>query len=263
MIAYLSRNYSPIRRLRGRKMRLDGLAIVSFPKSGRTWLRFMLDQLGISPRFTHENADRRASLDYVRENIRLSTYRRVIFLYRNPLDTVVSFYNHAKYVTDWPYAPDNVPDTLSEFLRHPTMGIGYILEFNAAWLAAADRFDEFLPVSYEELRAEPLDGLRRIVDFCKVVRVSDRAIQRAVDAGKFDRMKQLEEAGKLAELYPGKFAGRDADPRGRKVRSGRVGNYRSSMSDEDVRYCIEEARRVGWPIEKLLAADDPLLPSRS
>ena len=263
MILNFARKLSPVKRLRRRQMRLQGLAIVSFPKSGRTWLRVMLDELGISPLFTHENADRRASLEYNFENIRLSPYRRIVFLHRNPLDTVVSFYNHVKYVEDWPYVPDEVPATLSEFLRHPRMGIRYILEFNKAWLEAGDRFEAFLPVSYEQLRADPTGGLRKIVDFCGVARVSDRAIKKAVHAGEFSRMKKLEEAGKLARLYPGMFADRGADPRGRKVRSGKIGNYREALSDEDIAYCIVEAKAVGWPLERLLAQDDVLLKSEA
>ena len=255
----LLRNNSAVKRLRRRKMRLQGLVIVSFPKSGRTWLRFMLDQLGISPLFSHENADRRASLDYVRENIRLSTHRRVIFLHRNPLDTVVSFYNHAKYVKDWRYAPDNVPETLSEFLRHPRMGVRYILEFNKAWLDSAEEFEEFLPVQYETLRENPVAGLRQIVDFCHVVRVSDKAIGKAVEAGDFERMRELEEAGKLAKSFPGMFAEGKADPRSRKVRAGKIGNYREALSQDDVDYCIAQAREAGVPLDRLLAKGDPQL----
>lgn len=253
------RGDSLLKRLRRRKMRLQGLAIVSFPKSGRTWLRFMLDEVGLSPRFTHENADRQASLEYMRENIRLSPYRRVIFLHRNPIDTAVSFYNHARHVTDWPYRPDDVPETLSQFLRHPTMGIRYILEFNKAWLDAADRFEQFLPVEYEKLRENPLAGLRAIVDFCAAARVSDRAIQRAVESGEFERMRKLEEAGELAKRFPGTFSEPGADANSRKVRSGKVGGYRDVLSDDDIEYCIAQAKEVGWPLERLLAKGDPKL----
>lgn len=219
----------------------------------------MLDQLGISPLFTHENADRRASPEYNRENVRLSPYRRVIFLHRNPLDTVVSFYNHAKYVKDWPYAPEKVPDSLSEFLRDPRMGIRYILEFNKAWLDSAAQFEAFLPVKYEDLHEAPVAALRQIVDFCDVVHVSDKDIRKAVDAGDFGRMRQLEEAGKLARAYPGMFSEGNADPRGRKVRSGKVGSYRDVMSKDDIDYCIAEAKAVGWPLDMLLIQDDPQL----
>ncbi len=255
----LLRTNSAIKRFRRRKMRLQGLAIVSFPKSGRTWLRFMLDYLGIWPFFSHENADRRASPEYNRENVRLSPYRRVIFLHRNPLDTVVSFYNHAKFVKDWPYAPRKVPETLSEFLRHPRMGVRYIIEFNKAWLDSAAQFDAFLPVRYEELHENPEETLHRITDFCDVVRVSDRDIRSAVNAGDFGRMRELEERGKLAKAYPGMFSEGDGDPRSRKVRSGKVGSYRDAMSEEDIEYCIAQAKEVGWPLEMLLVEDDPRL----
>lgn len=259
MIGSLLRKRSPLKRLLRWQMRLQGLAIVSFPKSGRTWLRFMLDELGISPRFTHENADRRASIEYIRENIRLSSYKRVIFLYRNPLDTVVSFYHHAKYVKDWPYAPKDVAGSISEFLRHPRMGIRYLLEFNQAWLSAADQFDDFLPVSYEQLRADPVVYLRQIVDFCRIVRVNDRAIRKAVAAGDFARMSELEQSGKLARIYPRMFSERTADPRSRKVRSGKIGDYRTALSQQDIDYCIAQAREAGWPLDMLLAEGDPQL----
>lgn len=215
----------------------------------------MLDQLGLPVKFTHENAERGASIEYMRENIRLSPYRRVIFLHRNPLDTLVSYYHQ---LTD---VDRRFSGTIAEFVRDPRCGIRYILEFNKAWLTAADQFDDFLPISYEDLHTDTPAQLRRIVDFCNSVSVSDRAIRKAISSGEFDRMKQLEQSGKLAKLYPGKFAEVGANQDRRKVRSGKIGNYRTALLQEDIDYCVEQAREAGWPIEKLLAPGDPQLTS--
>jgi hypothetical protein len=245
---------SPIGYVRSRAARRERLVVVSFPKSGRTWLRFMLDQLGLPVKFSHENSDKGASLEYTRENIRLSLYRRVVFLHRNPLDTLVSHY-HARVVQQRFGGP------ISDFVRHDEFGIRYLLEFNKAWLEAGDRFEHFLPVSYEELRQDTAVQLRRIVDFCNIARISDRAIGRAVRAGEFRSMKQLEQSGELAKLYPGKFADAGAGRNQSKVRSGQVGSYRNELGQDDIDYCIQQAREVGWPVEKLLAPGDPQLRS--
>jgi hypothetical protein len=240
---------------RARTLRRQGLAVVSFPKSGRTWLRFMLDQLGVPVRFSHENAERKASLEYTRENIRLSRYKRVILLHRNPLDTLVSYYHQ---FTD---VDPRFSGSISEFIRDPGYGIRYLLQFNQAWLGSEGAFEAFMPVSYEELREDTAAGLRKIVDFCGVEGISDHAIAKAVRKGEFRSMKTLEETGKLAKIYPQRFAEAGAGRDKRKVRVGKIGNYRDELSKDDIDYCIAEARAVGWPIVKLLVPGDPGLRS--
>jgi hypothetical protein len=240
-------------RWRARQLRQQRLAIVSFPKSGRTWLRVMLGQLGISPLFSHEKSGRGASIEYTRDNIRFSRHRRVIFLHRNPLDTIVSYFFHSRNVQKR-FAGD-----ISEFIRSPGLGIRHLLEFNKAWLEAGSHFDDFLVISYEELRADPAAELRQIVDFCNLGKISDRKIKRAVEAGEFSRMKKLEQSGKLAKQYPGRFADGKAKVEESRVRAGLIGNYRSALSDADIEYCLSQAREVGWPLLSLLGPDDPLL----
>ena len=255
MMKFQLKQRFPMRYLRAKKLRRRGIVVISFPKSGRTWLRFMLDQLGLPVKFSHEHAERGASLEYTRENIRLSRYKRVIFLHRNPLDTLVSYYHQ---FTD---VDPRFSGSLSQFVRDPAYGIRYLLEFNKAWLEAADRFDAFLPVSYEELRADTAPQLRQIVDFLGHSAVTGRAIERAIRTGEFEAMRKLEESGTLAKLYPRKFAKAGARRDERKVRAGKVGGYRDELSQEDVDYCIEQAREAGWPIDKLLAPGDPQLKS--
>jgi hypothetical protein len=36
---------------------MKALHVISFPKSGRTWLRVMLDDIGLNAKFSHDGAD--------------------------------------------------------------------------------------------------------------------------------------------------------------------------------------------------------------
>src|SRR3954468_24189642 len=77
-----------------RRGRAAALTVVSFPNSGRTWLRVMLDQLWIASEFKHNGSghSRRLAFDALSPAGPRFTKRRVILLLRDPRDTVVSGY---------------------------------------------------------------------------------------------------------------------------------------------------------------------------
>ena len=74
--------------------------LVSFPKSGRTWVRVMLDSLSIKLRYTHDGSDNSLGThfnDLVPCQVDV-TDRPLLFLHRDPRDTAVSGFFSGLYV---------------------------------------------------------------------------------------------------------------------------------------------------------------------
>ena len=70
------------------------IRVVSFPKSGRTWLRVMLDDIALKARFSHDGSDHVFRRSFSELDADKSRYAQdsVLLLVRDPRDTVVSGY---------------------------------------------------------------------------------------------------------------------------------------------------------------------------
>lgn len=207
-------------------------AVVSFPKSGRTWLRVMLDDLGCDVAWTHAGASHGEG----RQMQKLHTwpalkYRRIVFLHRDPRDTVVSGYHQSRL------RRDGYDGTLSDFIRDPRHGLEKILHFNALWLKLAETRGGMMVSSYEALQADTEAELARIAAFLGA-EVTAEQIAAVVAASRFEKMQARERAGAYAERYGKALTPADPSrPESFKVRRGKVGGYRDELSAEDIAWC--------------------------
>jgi len=208
-------------------------AVISFPKSGRTWLRLMLDHLGISVDYTHAGADHRLKARLSQLDTRESAaFERMIFLHRDPRDTVVSGYHQATKRLRQPYI-----GPIGEFIRDDRHGIAKIVHFNSMWFSLARRDSRICLVSYEDLRAEPGKWLSLISAHFDCPR-SAASIQAAIAENTFSKMQEREVSGALFATYGDIFSpGAPADPDALKVRRGKISGYLDELSGEDISYC--------------------------
>jgi hypothetical protein len=223
--------------------------IVSFPKCGRTWLRM---QVGMAlrehfrlrvrnllrltnaqvahpglPRIlaTHDDSPQGKQAHQVMRDKRVYAGTRVILLVRDPRDVIVSLYFHVTRRRGVEYQGD-----LMEFARERRGGLASLLAFYDAWAPRID--DGVLLLRYEDLHADPIRELRRVLAFLGMADVAPDVVQRAVAQASFDQLQQLERTGTA-----GTRALRTATPDDRdsyKVRRGKVGGYVDYLEPTDI-----------------------------
>ena len=201
--------------------------MVSFPKSGRTWLRVLLDRLGIPLAYTHDTFD-----DPHADRSRYAG-RRIVLLVRDPRDTAVSLY-YQLTKRDMTFT-----GTLSDLIRDERYGVAAILRFQSDWHGLATSWGDFHVVRYEDLRANSAPVLRDLLAFLGLT-VSEQALADAIAFASFDNMQEMEASGALRRAYGDKLVpAHSSDPDSFKVRKGTVGGYSDAMSEADVAYCAE------------------------
>lgn len=220
---------------------------ISYPKSGRTWLRFMLSTLGVELDYTHLGtgaSSQEWGLSFNELSLEVGSYLHIIFLHRDPRDVVVSFYHEmrsrqmpkrkSKTLEAYALAGKLPPEDLDTFVRSERFGIDKICKFNL-WCAAS--LSGAFWLSYEELSLNPEMELASLLRFLGAS-ASHNKIEQAVALGSFESMKQIERRG---EGIPTALHGRlgpviPNNQNSYKVRRGIVGNWRTEMAPETISY---------------------------
>jgi len=252
-----------LRPLKERRKRAPAeVVIVSFPKSGRTWLRLMigravcdryglpeaqmLDTLeltraaGLPPTtFCHDGGSNLEARHLDRLERDKSGYRhqQVLLLARDPRDVVTSCYFQASHRRDL------FRGSLSEFVRDPRYGIRKILTWYRIWEENRARPRDFAVLRYEDLRAEPEKGLRQALEFIGVADLDEKTVRDAVEYARFDNMRKLERQEAFASgiLRPKRGGAEES----LKTRRGVVGGYVDHLAPEDLAYCDAAMAELG------------------
>jgi hypothetical protein len=214
-------------------------AVISFPKSGRTWLRVMLDQYGVPLEWTHAGAGHGNGRPISKlDTSAARKYRRILFLHRDPRDTAVSGYYQKLY------RRDGYAGSISDFIRDPCHGVEKIVLYNKMWLQLAGARPDMLAASYENLRSDAENVLADIIAFFGA-EVNVSRILDVIHENTFARMQEKERSGEYARDY-GKILS-PADPNqldSYKVRKGKVGGYLDELSPADIDYCDAIMKRL-------------------
>jgi alcohol sulfotransferase len=254
------------RKLRGveqfEKLQCADVVVVSFGKSGRTWLRVMMSHLfrvmyklpknavlgfdnfhninSSVPKifFTHDNYIKDFTGDL---HSKAPFYdKRVVLLARDPRDVAVSQFFQWKFrikptkVAINNYPPQGSDISLFDFVMGDNGGgMRAVTDYLNLWAAEVDKIKHLHLLRYEDLRARPREELRRLLDFMHVD-ATEPQVHAAVDYSSYENMKKMEGAQQF-RLAGGRMMPRDKDnPDSFKVRKGKVGGYRDYFTDEEV-----------------------------
>jgi alcohol sulfotransferase len=254
------------RKLRGveqfDKLQRADIVVVSFGKSGRTWLRVMISHLfrvmyqlpenailGFDnfnnlnkavPKifFTHDNYIKDFTGDF--ESKEPFYGKRVVLLARDPRDVAVSQFFQWKFrikpskVTINNYPPRGSDISLFDFVMGDNGGsMRAVDDYLNLWAREADKVTAFHLLRYEDLRARPNEELRRLLDFMQID-ANDAHVDAAVEYSSYENMKKMESKQQF-RLAGGRMMPRDKDnPNSYKVRRAKVGGYRDYFTDEEV-----------------------------
>lgn len=207
--------------------------LISYPKSGRTWLRYVLHRLELDDgiRFHHDgfefNDGSRPPHDFDPAPRRrlLRGDVRVVYLRRDPRDVMVSLFHQITGRFDDFFG---YKGTLSDFLRDPYFGAAVLARFRELWQTLAHD-PAVLVVDYEDCHRELADVMRTIIDHYGFTVAPDRLIE-ACDAAGIGRMRAVEASGNFPHPW---LNLRNGAP---KVRRGRTGSYAEELSAEDIAY---------------------------
>jgi hypothetical protein len=211
--------------------------VVSFPKSGRSWLRYALEltEEASDIVFCHDefeyNDGAKPALNFDKD-IRYKRYDRhadkIVYVDRDTRDTIVSLYNQ---VTGRFSDFFNYTDNISAFIRDDYFGVDNLIRFQKMWRALA-RQNDWLMVRYEEMHQDFEKVFSRVCEYFGI-EISGKQIKHIADMASFDSMKQLELSGNSERPW--------LTPRNSfsKVRKGKVGGFTSELNPHDIAY-IEE-----------------------
>lgn len=231
--------------------------VISFPKTGSTWLRVLLgryfqllwslDELVLLEETEAEKAIFAAhqvpaigvshgALEWSQQTANDLTYASVvepyadipvIVLTRHPLDTLLSLYMQRKYRSAT-QAGTQI-GSLSEFIGDPVMGLDKFIRLHNLWIGKPS----LLIVRYEDLRADTAEQILRLLNFVGAP-IDNAALSKAVEFASFNNMKSMEQSDKAPHYKSSGFnifaTGDRTNPNAYHVREGRIGGYRDHLT---------------------------------
>ena len=225
--------------------------LVSFPKTGRTWLNYMLKQMvkqsnhplknnknfifneHDSSEIIIENGTRNNPLDVFKFTTR-NRYRRgkVLFLARDPRDVVVSHFHQVTKRAKNPF----VFNSISDFVKDDVLGFKRIIQYYNLWFFQKDIPKDFLLIKYEDLLNQGVDTLSEINKFFNIDITKDK-IEKIYSESSADKMRKKEKENKLEGFTD---FGKDRDKL--KVRNAKSGGFINELSEDDILFCNKQMK---------------------
>lgn len=185
------------------RIREDDIFLVSYPRSGNTWMRFMIGNYLSGGKIDFINVHSfMPDMHFQTQEVEKSTmepriikshfafrpeFKNVIYLVRNGKDVAVSYYHFHR-------RSKLIPETCTfgEFLQKFNEGsveYGKWSDHVDSWIDRGP--DRFLFVRYEDLKANPVGELIKICVFANM-EVDLARLQYAVEVSKFENMSKLD-----------------------------------------------------------------------
>ncbi len=221
----------------------DDVWLISFPRSGVTWLSFLLANLmvryckkdikvnfetiyNIVPDIHYKKSDIPENSKFApfprvikSHSEYLSDYKRVIYLIRDPRDVMVSYYDYLTKRINGPRFKD-----FSEFIRDKSYGIVAWCKHLKSWM---NRWD--IIIRYEDFKKNPFVQLRKISSFLAINNIVESDIKFAVEKSSFKNMQ-------LMERKEGMVKSKDFKKNFVFMRQGKIGVWKDLFNESDSEY---------------------------
>lgn len=254
---------APIIWLRHRGLDANDVFVASYPRSGNTWLRFLLTRILTGRSAGFDNVNQVIAEIGIHHHARMllpgagrlikthelyrSGYKRAIYLVRDVRDVLLSQYSREKELgliwwTDF-------DGYILDFLKGTVNGFGPWHEHIPCWLdSPLARRGDMLVVPFEQMRRNTQEKLEQVMDFLGF-QVQPEVIAEAIADNTLEQMRAREKrAQKLHQT--------DSEE-GRFVRKGAVMGWRDKLTEPQLelieQYAGETLARAGYPSWKNVA----------
>jgi len=214
--------------------------IVSYPGSGRTWLRVVIGKLcSLQNGTSDKDLFRTPGYNFFHILPPEGLMGRNLFLLRDPKDVLKSSYYEYKYRLK--RGADDI-GTFSEFLRGPA-GASQITRRYNNWHDVWEK-DSISGVEfYEDIVADPIGEFSDLLDwFGQEYKPMDLA--EAVKFAEFENLRRLSKEQYFNSTYLN--AENPNDARTYKFRVGRVGEGNAFIPEEDMEYVEKTFSKIKW-----------------
>lgn len=220
----------------------DDVFLVSYPKSGNTWLRFILANLlhkeaNINFTNIHRYCLEMGRLDerhsstkrprLIKSHERFNpSFPRVVYIARDGRDVYVSYYHYLK---------NRLPaeTSLKAFLKEPPTPFGRWADHVDSWLGNCTG-RALLVIKYEDIYLNSISTVRKVIEFVGI-EANDLDIKIALEKATFDKMKGLE-----VKHGRGKYkTGPDSF-----MRKGQLGDWRNYFGVDEKRVFKEKENQA-------------------
>ena len=242
--------------------RID-IYIISYPKCGSTWLRFIIGK-AIEYHYsirtdnpmdtkkltllcqsrsievpcikgTHDGVIKWTILEKMESDKTKYRDKKVIFLVRDPRDVLVSSYYQKKkrrVVSNRMKGKKAYNGSIDDLIEDANEGVRSITTFYNIWANSKNTPRDFMLLRYEDMQNDTYAEIRKVFDFFDMKNIPEGVIRRAIEFCSFENMRKMERDRVIPSerLLPGN----PDDLESYKTRKGKVGGYKEEMSKESI-----------------------------
>ncbi len=170
----------------------EKIYLVSYPKSGNTWIRFIIGNYLTDGKISfsnyhkiipdiHKNPEDISKVPYKpiiikSHNIFRNDYKQVIYIYRDGRDVSVSYYHHLRGKGWIPLQMDFQEFYWEKFMKGDVFFGDWAVHIDS-WLK---KTKNILLIKYEDLQTDTLNEVTKILKFCKISSEKQKLIK-AID----------------------------------------------------------------------------------
>lgn len=214
--------------------------LISYPKSGRTWLRMILAKMLVNLGYNYSKYEMILTLHKGSLKNTLGYNYKILFLYRDPRDVVISYYFEMKN------RKESYHDNISNFLRNKKYGIETHIKYLNNWYNEKDKYIDFMMISYNELKNNTFNTIEKVLKYLNVPYDNEK-INNAIEYSSFESMKKIEKGKKknYLQYYKGGFrAKKKRNKNSYRVRKGKIGGYKDYLNEKDLNYVNECMKKL-------------------